>query len=174
SSSRERRKRSCGSISLDLPASPQCRICPARSSAVASPVRRTRSPRPCRMRTELISRSRVRSRATPCAPRSLVDLFCFLRSALVAQRICDPGDYAARQECHASAERTCRFQARYCGFAIGTCDAVCKLVHQCAGACAGLNANVLRMHSELIEFATQILPTCPLGHQVRGGKAVFL
>ena len=36
--------------------------CPARSSSVAVPVRRTRSPSPWRMRTELISRRRGRSR----------------------------------------------------------------------------------------------------------------
>src|SRR5262245_9305141 len=60
-----------GSISLDFPASPKCRICPARSSMGASPVRRTRSPRPCRMRTALISRSRDRSRTAPCVPQTM-------------------------------------------------------------------------------------------------------
>src|SRR5262245_49129436 len=104
-----------------------------------------------------------------------MDLFCFLRSALlVAERIRDTGDDTARQERHTSAERACRLQARNCGFTIGTGDAACKLVHQCTGTCAGLDANVLRMHSKLIEFTAQVLATCPPRHYVHGGKAVFL
>src|SRR5215469_7066738 len=101
------------------------------------------------------------------------DLFRFLRTALVAECIRDPGDDTARQECHASAERTCRLQAWDCGFAIGTCDAACKFVHQCTCARADLDADVLCMGSKLIEFAAQVLATCPLGQLVRGGKTVF-
>jgi hypothetical protein len=35
-------------------------------------------------------------------------------------------------------------------------------------------ANVLRMHNKLVNFAAQVHATCPLGHPVNGGKAVFL
>src|SRR5215212_5644820 len=46
------------------PVSPQCRTWPARSSSGTMPARRTTSPSPCRIRTELISRRRGKSRTT--------------------------------------------------------------------------------------------------------------
>ncbi len=56
------RKRWCSSRREISPVSPQCRIWPARSRMVPTPMRRTRSPSPWRMKTELISCRRPRSR----------------------------------------------------------------------------------------------------------------
>ena len=148
--------------------SPQCRICPARSSSGATPARRTMSPSPCRIRTELISRNRGRSRTAPNA-LSAIDG--------PTGRPCYLVYHAARQRCRP----TRRLQAGPCGHPR---RASClNQMRRCP--CGSQTRRLARRHArsppphalgvgrKAEHLASQIAGHC-LGNSIGGGNIGFL
>src|ERR1700741_4381650 len=102
------------------------------------PARRTRSPSPCRTRTELISRRRGSSRAVLNNPEAMdCDLFAFLRLGLLAQCIRNAGQHATGEQCHSDARTAHCREPRIVTHAAG------KLPHHGCDTCACLYADVL-------------------------------
>ena len=101
-------------------------ICPACSRTLTIPMRLTRSPRPCRIRTELMSCRRGRSRMTPIVSRSISLSWAVCLAALgppcVRSAQCAPRPASAMRRRHpkvcirevreARAEFARQFQAR--------------------------------------------------------------
>src|SRR5262245_169525 len=113
SSSSAMRTRCAGSRRTLSFRAPQFRICPARSSTPATPMRRTMSPSPWRMKTDVISCRRGRSRMTLTVSRStsrLLGLFLLLRRRR-AQRFREPAEDAARDHREPPAELVRRLEA---------------------------------------------------------------
>jgi hypothetical protein len=104
-SSSAMRMRAAGSSRTLSTLVPQLRACPARSSTLTMPMRWTRSPRPWRMKTEVISWRRGRSPITPT-------VFCNIR-APGARRVPPSDRCAAPLPCRSGCRsRSARIAAR--------------------------------------------------------------
>ena len=79
-----------------------------------TPIRRTRSPSPCRMNTRVISCRRGRSRTTLTGVSRTVTYFVFLRFGLLAQRVGEAGEQAAGEQRHVGAVLAHCLEARDC------------------------------------------------------------
>ena len=107
------RMRCGGSSCIDSAEAPHCRICPARSSTPETPRRRTTSPRPWRISTEVISCRRGRSRIVLNATCSMSPASVrFLVGARLRQRVGDSAQDAARKLREARADLGGDFHAR--------------------------------------------------------------